>query len=82
MYLDEEVNQVDHIVNALHPMLQLDYDDYIDDDLVLDIMDVVIGNPYNDSKGLDIDFDLDHESILNYMKFKINIIWICNRMYL
>lgn len=44
-----------------HPILHLDDDDYIDNELVLDILVVVMDNPYNDSKGLDIDFYRDHE---------------------
>jgi hypothetical protein len=35
--VDNEENQVYHIVISSHPMLHLDYDHYIDDFLVLDI---------------------------------------------
>ena len=39
----------------------IDKDYYIHDDLVLDIPDVVMDNPCNDSKGMDVNFGLDHE---------------------
>jgi hypothetical protein len=40
-------------------MLHLDDDDYIDDNLALAILDVVMDTPFNDSKGLVINFDLN-----------------------
>ena len=55
--LDEGGNQVDQTVIYPH----LDDDDYIDDDLDPDVADVVLENPYNDSEGLDTNFDL-HDS--------------------
>ena len=61
MYLDEEGNPSDNTIIASHTMLHHDYDDYIDDELVLDILDVVMDNPYNDSEGLDTNFDIDYE---------------------
>jgi hypothetical protein len=42
-------------------MLHLDYDDYFDDNLVLDIPNVVMDEPFNDFEGLDTNFDF-HES--------------------
>jgi hypothetical protein len=56
---NKEMNQVDHLVIGSHHMLHLDDDDYIDDDLVLDIQDVVMDNPFNDFEGLDTNYDLD-----------------------
>ena len=57
VYLDEGGNQVDQIVIYPH----LDDDDYIDDDLDLDVANVVLDNPYNDSERLDTNSDL-HDS--------------------
>ena len=45
-------------------MLHHDNDYYIDDDLVIDIPDVVMDNPYNDYEGMDINFDNYHESYI------------------
>jgi hypothetical protein len=44
-------------------MLHLDGNDYIDDDLVLDILAVVMNNPFNDFEGLDANFDIDESNI-------------------
>ena len=63
-------------------MLHLDADDYVYDDLVLDITNVVMENPYNDSKRLDTFFDILMNQIMIWMNFKIKVIWICNRQYL
>ena len=49
-------NQVDQTIIASH----LDDDGYIDDELLTYVLDVIY-NPYNDYKGLDIDFDI-HDS--------------------
>ena len=51
VYLDEGGNQVDQTVIYQH----------LYDDLDLDVTDVVLDNPYNDSEGLDTVFDL-HDS--------------------
>ena len=59
MYLGEEENQVDHIFIVSHPIIHLDCKDYIDDDLLLDIPNVVMDDPFNDSRWLDTNFDLD-----------------------
>ena len=48
----EKENQVDHLVIVSHPMIHLDDDAYIDDDLVIDILYVVMGNYFNDFQGL------------------------------
>jgi hypothetical protein len=61
--LDQEVHELDHPVIGSHPMHHVDDDDYIDDDLVLDIPDVVMDNPFNDFEGLDTNFDLDELDI-------------------
>jgi len=61
--LDQQVHELDHIIIGLHPMHHVDDDDYIDDDLVLDIPNVVMDNPFNDSKGLDTNYDLDELDI-------------------
>jgi len=68
--LDEEWNQVDHTVIASHPMPRLEEDDYIDYDLVLDIPDVVMDDSYNGFEGLDVDFDLYHESYIEFDEFQ------------
>jgi hypothetical protein len=44
-------------------MLHLDYHDYIDDEVVLDIPDVVMDNPFNESEGLYTNSDLDESYI-------------------
>ena len=53
VYLDEGGNQVDQTATDSH----LDGDDYIDDDLELDGAYAILDNPYNDSKGLEANFD-------------------------
>jgi hypothetical protein len=60
---DKEDNQVDNPIIGSHPMLHLDDDDYIDDNLALAILDVVMDTPFNDSEGLDINFDLNESNI-------------------
>ena len=52
--LDKGGNRVGQIVSKSH----------LDNGLVLDVAYVVLDNPYNDSKGLDGNFDL-HDSYLN-----------------
>lgn len=82
MYLDEEGNQVNHIVTTLHPVLHLDdNDDYVDDDLLIDILDVVMDNPQNDFKGLDMNYNLGEPDI-ELDEVQHNLIWICNRYYI
>jgi hypothetical protein len=44
-------------------MLHLDNDDYIDVELLLNIPDVVMENPFNDYEGLDTNNDLDESYI-------------------
>jgi len=63
--LHEEVHEVDHPIIDSHPMdhVVVDDDDYMDDDIVLDIPNVVIHNPFNDFKGLDISSDIDDSYI-------------------
>ena len=61
--LDEEDNQVDNPIIGSHPMLHLDDDDYIDDELVLEISYVVMDNPFNDFEGLDANFYIDESNI-------------------
>jgi hypothetical protein len=56
---NEEIQEVDHPFIDSHPMDHVVDDDYIDDVLVLDNPDVVIGDPFNDFNGLYINFDLD-----------------------
>jgi len=61
--LDKEENQVGHLVIGSPPMLHIDDDDYIDDELVLYIPNVVMENPFNNSKGLDTNSDIDETYI-------------------
>jgi len=61
--LEEDENQVDHLIISSNPMLDLDDDDYVDDYLVLDIPNDVMGNLYNDFEGLDTNFDIDELDI-------------------
>ena len=58
MYLDEEGNKLDYIIIASHPMLHLD-----DDNFVLDILDICMDSPYNDSKGFYTNSDFDELDI-------------------
>ena len=54
-------------------MIHLD-DDYIYDDLVLDIPYVVMDNPYNDYEGLDKNLDLrDSDVELNKVQDESNM---------
>ena len=50
---NEEENQVNHTVIFSHLMFNLHDGDYIDDELVLDILDAVMDNHFDDLKGLD-----------------------------
>jgi hypothetical protein len=72
--LDKEENEVENPVIRSHPMLHFNENGYIDDDLMLDVPDFVMDNPFNDFEGLDTNVYLDESSILNWMKFKINMI--------
>ena len=55
VFLEEHENQVDHKIISSHSMLHLD-----DDDLVIDILDVFMDNPYNDFQGKYTNYNL-HE---------------------
>ena len=54
MYLAEERNQVDQLGIVSHLMLHL-----YDDNFVLDILDIYMDSPYNDSKGFYTNSDFD-----------------------
>jgi hypothetical protein len=51
--LNQEFHEPNHPIIGSQPMQQVDGDDYIDDELVLYIPDVVMDNHFNDCEGLD-----------------------------
>jgi hypothetical protein len=56
---NQEVHELDHPVISSHHMHQVDDDNYIDDDLVLYIPNVVMDNIFNNFEGLDTIYNLD-----------------------
>jgi len=60
---NQEAHEFEHPFICSHIMHRVDDDDYIDGDLALNIPNVVMDNPFNDSKGLDTNYDLDESDI-------------------